>query len=524
MHHAINECLHITEPAIKFLRLIEQQMNIVADLSRADILMYGQKSNDEMVILAHAQPHSLAHVYNRSREGRLVSFDHRPEVPLVFESGKAQKEQRSFIAEGAPVVRQPFPIYFPPDCPTITGYSQPHNWPRENPRVVAALVIVTNLIEYERHRLRSGVYKRALKKLQAMLLCGQIFGAEELSYFGEQDGIIYTDNEGIIRYASGVAANLYRRIGYKETLVGRHIANLETGDDELRREALAQQRCLEWETEEANRVWIRKAIPLVSHRAGYGFLPNFLRPARSAKKSGVLILLHDATEARRQDEEIRIKNAMIQEVHHRVKNNLQTIAGLLRMQIRRVQSDEARLALEEALARILSVAVIHEFLSSNSSNIINIKEVSNRILSQFQQGMLSPDRVIRLESSGDSIYLPARQATACSLIINELVQNAVEHGFTHKKEGLVQINLEDTGDEVIIRVADNGSGVANDFHFDKADSMGLQIVKILVEDDLKGHIELERNGINQGEGLTVKITFSKNIFRGEEGWKEHVSL
>lgn len=522
MHHAVSECLHLTDAAVEFLQQVEQQMGIVADLSRADILLYGQKSHQEVVILAHAQPHSLAHVYNRSREGRIVSFDHRPEVPQVLLSGKSQKELRSFISEGAPVVRQALPVHFPPPCPWLPGFPKPE-WPPEKTRVIAVLVMVTNLIEHERHRLRSKVFKRALKRLQAMLQCGHILGAESITPFGEQDGIIFTDNNGIIRYASGVAANLYRRVGYKETLVGRHLSNLETGDDQLRREVLAQKRCLEWEAEESGRVWIRKALPLVTYPSGRPWYRKIFGRPRHSKLSGVLILLHDATEARRQDEEIRVKNAMIQEVHHRVKNNLQTIAGLLRMQLRRVQSEEARQALDEALGRILSVAVIHEFLSSNSSNIINIKEVSQRIVTQFQQGMLSPERVIRLELSGDSIYLPARQATACSLIINELLQNAVEHGFEGKPEGHVWINLEDSGDEVIIKVSDDGRGVPEGFTMEQAESLGLQIVKILVEDDLKGQIQLEK-GIDHGEGLTVKITFSKNIFRGEEGWKEHVSL
>lgn len=492
-------------------------MGIVADLSRADVLLYGQKSANEFVVVGHAQPHSLAHVYNRSREGRVVNADHRPEVPLVFNSGKAQKAHRSFIAEGAPVVRQPFPIYFP--SPHVL--SQPNGKSRA-PKVVAVLVFVTNLIEFERHRLRSHIYRQALEKLQTMLLCGQITGAEKLSSFGEQDGIIFTDNDGIIRYASGVAGNLYRRIGYKETMVGRHLSNLDTGDETLRHAALFQKACIEWENEESGQYWIRKAIPLVTHPPAWRSWFNFLRPSQP-KNYGMFILLHDDTQLRQQDQEIRIKNAMIQEVHHRVKNNLQTIAGLLRMQIRRVSSEDARVALGEALKRILSVAVIHEFLSTDSSNIINIKELCSRIINQFQQGMLDPDRTIRLELTGDSIYLPSRQATACSLIINELLQNALEHGFEQKREGVVHINLEDDGEEVIINVVDDGDGIPEGFQLDQAESLGLQIVKILVQDDLKGEIQLEK-GIGNGEGTSVKIIFSKSIFKGEAGWKEHVSL
>jgi two-component sensor histidine kinase len=385
-------------------------------------------------------------------------------------------------------------------------------------------VVVTNLIEHERHRLRSKVYRNALKKLQAMLLYGQVHGAEELSVFGEQDGLIFTDCEGIIQYSSGIAANLYRRLGYREALVGRPLSALETSDEEMRREAVARNHCLEDEVEEGDRIWIRKSLPLVTYtpfhwlrQQGFHFLPV------GEKRYGVILTLHDATETRRQSEEIKVKNAMIQEVHHRVKNNLQTIAGLLRMQARRVKSEEARQALDEALTRILSVAVIHEFLSSESSNVINIKELSQRIITQFQQGMLPLDKTIRLELTGEPIYLPARQATACSLIINELLQNAIEHGFTGQEEGFVRLNLADSGDEVMIEVTDNGDGLPDDFELSQSDSLGLQIVKILVESDLKGQIHLA-NSAHDGEGLSATIVFPKSVFTGEAGWNEHVSL
>ena len=516
MHQAVNHCLNLSEASIDFLGTIEGQMGIVADLSRADILLYGRKSDQEAIVLAHAQPHSLAHVYNKSREGYVVSSNTRPEVMQALISGQRQKEQRSFIAEGAPVVRQALPVFFPPSITTCDYEAEP----KENPRVVAALIIVTNLIEYERHRLRSEVFRQALKKLQAMLSYGRVLGAEQLSPFGEQDGLIFVDSAGVVRYVSGIAANLYRRLGYKETLVGRHLTDLETTDEDIRQSALEQNRCLERETKEADRFWIRKALPLVTYpAASRSWLETLkLRPA-SERSYGVMITLHDATESRRQDQEIRVKNAMIQEVHHRVKNNLQTIAGLLRMQARRVKSEEARQILDETLNRILSIAVIHEFLSNENSNIINIKEVSHRIVAQFRQGMLNPDKEIQLELTGEPIYLPARQATACSLIINELLQNAIEHGFKHKQEGFVRVNLADEGDQVIINVMDNGDGLPANFRLDQADSLGFHIVKILVEEDLKGQLHLEN-----GNGLTVTVTFPKILFRGEEGWKEHASL
>ncbi len=492
-------------------------MGIVADLSRADILLYARKSENEAIALAHAQPHSLAHVYSKSREGYIISNKTRPEVMRTLITGQHQKEYRSFIAEGAPVVRQALPVHFPP--PLVGDGST--NGSSEKPLVIAALIIVTNLIEYERHRLRSRVFQQALKKLQLMVSYGQVPGAETLSPFGEQDGIIFVDTFGVVQYVSGIAANFYRRLGFKENLVGHRVADLDTADEDIRRTALAQNRCQERDTKEGERYWVRKALPLTSYSAGYWpWLDGFGRGGElTAKPYGVIIAIHDATESRRQDQEIRVKNAMIQEVHHRVKNNLQTIAGLLRMQSRRVKSDEARQILDETLNRILSIAVIHEFLSNENSNIINIKEVSHRIVGQFRQGMLSPDKEIQLELTGEPIYLPARQATACSLIINELLQNAIEHGFEHKQAGFVRVNLADEGDEVIITVVDNGDGLPPGFKVEQTDSLGFHIVKILVEEDLKGQLLL-----NTGDGLTVTVKFPKILFRGEEGWKEHALL
>lgn len=512
--------LSLSEATNDFVQAVITQMGIVADLSRADILLYGRKSPGELIVLAHAQPHSLAHVYNQSRTGSIVSVKQRPEVLQTLVTGQVTADQRSFIAEGAPVVRHTLPVHFPPRF--THHFKWTNNSSEQEQDIVAALIVVTNLIEYERHRLRSKVFQKALKKLQRMLLAGQIVGAEELSPFGEQDGIIYVDSSGIIRYASGIAANLFRRVGYKEKLVGRPLAELDTGDEELRQEALAQRSCLQQQGREADRHWIRKAIPLYAYPSLKRPWLSFFNRSKLGRLDGILILLHDETDIRRQDEEMRIKNAMIQEVHHRVKNNLQTIAGLLRMQSRRVKSQEARVVLEEALSRILSVAVIHEFLSSDDSSIINIKDVSYRIINQLQHGMISPERQIKIELKGDPIYLPARQATSCALIINELVQNSIEHGFEEKRAGIIRVDLEDSGDEVIITVADNGDGVPVDFNMEKTDSLGLQIVKILVEGDLKGKIELGK-GLDEEKGLSVKITFSKTVFGGEAGWKEHVS-
>jgi two-component sensor histidine kinase len=504
MYDAVTNYLKLNEAEVAFLHHIEKQMGIMADLSRADVLLYGRHEVLNSTMLAHAQPHSIAHVYSKSQVGRQVKLtESRQEIIKRALLLGQQKEQGGYISEGAPVVKKTFPIFYPPLPCNQRG---DHDG---RPHIIAALVVVTNLLEYERLRLRSKVFRKALKKLQTMIWYGELKGAERLSPFAEQDGLIFVDSEGIVRYVSGVAGNLYRKLGYKDTLMGRPLSEMETADEELRKQAISQNQCIEVETKEANHIWIRKLLPLETFSSPYRYLP-FFKPNISPKRYGVIIALHDDTDSRRQDQELQIKNAMIQEVHHRVKNNLQTIAGLIRMQTRRTESDEARAVLTETQQRILSIAVIHEFLSNESSNIINVKEVCQKIVTQLQYGVVSADQDIQFIVSGDKISIPPRQATACSLIINEVLQNAIEHGFANENEGLVQINLEDTGDEAIIRVVDNGHGVADDFDVETSQNLGLQIVRTLVENDLKGQIEFA-NSNNTGEGLSVTITFPKTV-------------
>jgi two-component sensor histidine kinase len=228
-----------------------------------------------------------------------------------------------------------------------------------------------------------------------------------------------------------------------------------------------------------------------------------------------LLLIHDDTEAREREKELLIQATMIKELHHRVKNDLQTVASLLRMQARRLQTTEARGALAEAVNRILSIAVIHEFLSVQDTRAINIREVAQRIVQQMQAGILDPARQMRLTLEGPNIYLPARQATSCALVINELLQNAVEHGYDARATGgTIALTFEDYGDAVGLIVHDDGRALPPDFSLDRVDSLGLRIVQMLVTQDLKGHIDLQSD-----HGVSAIVRFPK-IPLGGEAWKE----
>jgi len=242
--------------------------------------------------------------------------------------------------------------------------------------------------------------------------------------------------------------------------------------------------------------WVRRGLPVSGPDEPLsGLLPNRWPPVRRRplRPRGAFVLIHDETEALQKQRELESTMSLLREVHHRVKNNLQIIASLMRMQVRRAQGEEARSLLEDSVKRILSVAVVHEFLSQNAEGTINLYDVAHRVLGQLQQGLVDPTKRINLELHGSAVWLPAERVTQCALLLNELVQNAIEHGMAHREEGTIEVELVDAGQEVSLVVSDDGEGLPQDFTLATGSSLGLNIVRNMVERDLRGTFRLYRD-------------------------------
>lgn len=479
------------------LQRIIQGMPLVADISRSDMLLYRPINDREAGIIAQARPHSLSPIYPSGLVGQRIGPQDEPYVFRVLGQRRSALGERVRIPGTAPIVQVVYPIF------------------SRQGRLIGALSIGTHLFEHQRQQRRRRPFQRALRWLQHMLLRGELLNLENLSPFGEYDGIMVVNTAKRILYMSGVASNLYRRLGYLKSLVGERLPDLDTADDGLVSHALDEGVCLEEEVQERGRILIKKAIPLLSRERPIPWLGQRW-PRSDPHLVGAVLAIHDDTEVRRHDLELRVKATMIQEIHHRVKNNLQTVAGLLRLQSRRVSSREAREVLEDGVQRILSVAVVHEFLSREEGQAINIHDVAQHILTQTQRAMMGPGQEITLALSGPSIYLPGKQATACALIINELVQNALEHGYELRRKGQIDVVLEDIGDRVEIQISDDGRGLPEDFNPSGRESLGLEIVRRLVEDDLGGTFELRDEG-----GVLATVLFPKPFLGGSESWNGH---
>jgi two-component sensor histidine kinase len=207
---------------------------------------------------------------------------------------------------------------------------------------------------------------------------------------------------------------------------------------------------------------------------------------------GALVLLQDVTELRRRDRQILSKDATIREIHHRVKNNLQTVAALLRLQSRRVANAEARTALEESMRRVSSIALVHETLSQALDDAVAFDEIADKVMAMVGD-VASPERVVTTRRTGSAGLLPAAVATPLALVLAELLQNAAEHAFTGPRGGSIDVRLDRRPAGLRVEVVDDGGGLPDGFAIEGSKRLGLQIVRTLVVGELGGAIEMSPN-------------------------------
>jgi two-component sensor histidine kinase len=215
--------------------------------------------------------------------------------------------------------------------------------------------------------------------------------------------------------------------------------------------------------------------------------------------TAALMLMRDVSELRRRDRMLLSKDATIREIHHRVKNNLQTIASLLRLQGRRLGSPEAKQAIDESVRRIRSIALVHETLAYEAGNTVPFGDVIRPLVRVVEDGLVAPERRVRFHVEGDPGDLPAEVATPLAVVLTELLQNAVEHGFPvgfdrKGKEGSVTVRVTREGAEAVIDVRDNGIGLPAGFSPESSNGLGLSIVRTLVQTELNGSITMKSDG------------------------------
>ena len=310
------------------------------------------------------------------------------------------------------------------------------------------------------------------------------------------DGLVRLDAGGKVTYASPNAQSAFRRLGLTAHLVGEDLAGLisRLAEDPLEGSEAAARVMVALrgdappprEIEVGGATVLTRALPLIP--AGVPI--------------GALVLVRDMTELRRLDRALLTKDATIREIHHRVKNNLQTVAALLRLQARRVDAPEARAALEESVRRVASIAFVHETLSRTNDEVVELDSIMDRVAAAAAD-VAVPEAKGMVRREGSFGTLTADIATPLVMVLNELLLNAVEHGFTGSASGEVVIAVRRRRRELRVSVADSGRGLPDGFDQPSGKHLGLQIVRTLATGELRGAIDLHRRLSGGTEAVLV---------------------
>ena len=289
------------------------------------------------------------------------------------------------------------------------------------------------------------------------------------------DGVMSLDADGRVRYLSPNANSALHRVGIHANAVGMRLAELGFHDDMVRKAYETQVPVVE-EFEPASDVALLcRCLPILA----------------DGEIAGGVLLVRDVTDLRKRDRLLISKDATIREIHHRVKNNLQTISSLLRLQARRLENPEAKAAVSESVRRIRTIALVHESLSREPGDDVTFIEIVRPLLRLAEESLQSPDRPVHFTLSGDGGRIPARVATPLSVVLTELMQNAVDHGFPEGSGGgKVVVALDNDEERLRIEVIDDGRGLEPGFDLDTATGLGLSIVRTLVTTELNGQISM----------------------------------
>jgi two-component system, sensor histidine kinase PdtaS len=457
--------------ALSHLQRLALSWRLLADLSFADLLLLAPIAHEEghrFVVLAQVRPTTGQTLYVTDLVGHVVDEIERPLIARSWRRGEEVEGESNVLSAKERVRLQCIPV-------------------RHRGTQVAILTREAPTMSGRRPGELERYYLEAFDRLARMVTEGSFpFAREEIELEGAPrvgDGVILLDAEARIKYGSPNAVSSLHRMGIHAYTSGVQLADVGFDEGAVDTAVRARMPVIE-EVERDDASILLRVIPLLEER----------------KPAGALILLRDVTDLRRRDRMLMSKDATIREIHHRVKNNLQTIASLLRLQGRRLRTPEARGALAESERRIRSIAIVHETLSRDAGDVVHVGEILRPLVRVVEESVASPERSIRFTVEGDAGDLPGEVATPLAVVLNELMQNAVDHAFPDRREGHVTVRLARSDDHVLVDVSDDGVGLPTGFSLDSSRGLGLSIVHALVTGELDGSIEMR-----DGDGTTVHV-------------------
>ena len=400
----------------------------LADISFADLLLYvpvgagpGSGSTDtgpeSYAIVGQVRPTTARSVHRNNLVGACFTPRERPLVDVAYREGR--------ITDGGRIAQA--------EQPRLRTLAVPVSCHGE---VTAVLSREFNPDSQRDPGELEMSYFKLFRRLATMIAEGEYpfpvddIETEESPRVG--DGLMVLDASGRIALLSPNAASALHRLGLHSDAEGRRLAEIGLEQRAIRA-AFASRLPQTEEIQHGDQgTVVLRCLPLIGR----------------GEVTGALVLMRDISELRRRDRILMSKDATIAEIHHRVKNNLQTVSSLLRLQGRRVTAEEARDAIEESVRRIRAIAIVHEILSRDANSDVPFVEIVMSLVRMVKEGLTGPDRPVEFKVVGDAGELAADVATPLAVVLNECLQNVVDHAYPEPPGGQVRIELDNDGDRV----------------------------------------------------------------------------
>ena len=480
----ISENSNLKANEVEHLSELVAEWRLLADLSFADLLLWLPIRRDEKswpeghLAIAQIRPTTAATVFTEDLVGTSINWGQRPLVDQALSDGEIVRDAKPEQVGQIVIKEETIPVIL--NGKILAVISRHRN---------ADLMRQPSKLELNYREIAHKIYKMVAEG--NFPIRNSLYSSESSPRVG--DGLIRLDVNGTIFFASPNARSALSRVGFQKELEGENLgvvfSNLNKGDTQPTDES--------WQT-----MLNGKSLRRTEYESQSAVLDILVIPlTEGSDRIGAIVLIHNITELRNRDRALLTKDATIKEIHHRVKNNLQTVSALLRLQSRRVTDPIASSALDEAVRRVASIALVHETLSNQSSEFVEFDLVLEQIIKNALD--LNP-RSIGYKKIGEFGSFDSKTATALSLVITELIHNALEHGLSETGDQLM-VEISKNGDQYLVSVCDNGSGLPEEFNIEKSANLGLQIANTLAKNELNGGINLVRvENLTRGE-ISFKV-------------------
>lgn len=464
----------ISAHEIHRLRELVADWQILSDLSFADLILWVPIRKDAMswptgyIAVAHIRPTTAATVFANDVIGDEIRWGERTYLDEALSSAEIIRDTEPQPFGEIMIKEETIPVLM--DEKVIAVISRHRN---------SDLMRQPSKLELNYREIAHELYRMVAEGNFPYKDAGSLF--DPTPRVG--DGLIRIDINGTISYASPNARSAFSRMGWSNELIGYSLGDIA---QQLARENVDAS------DESVKGRLSGRALRRVEVENPGGTIDLIVLPILAGQdRTGAIVLLNNVTELRRRERELVTKDATIREIHHRVKNNLQTVSALLRLQARRIDNPEASQALHEAVRRIASIALVHETLSGGSDASVGFDDVLDRLVSHALE--LTPRlNEITISRSGQLGSVDPRIATPLALVITELIYNALEHGLEVEGTELT-IAIERDSQRAHVTIIDDGVGLPAGFDLTQSSNLGLQIVRTLTENELRGTLSLVSN-------------------------------